>query len=101
MTTIALVAGFLPLALSSGPGSGADRSIGVVVVGGQSLCLLLTLLVCPVFYSLFEDLGESPAWRYAKVRLTRIKTGLRERLAQSTIINRFRSLRRRTRRISD
>ncbi len=58
MTTLALVAGMLPLALGTGPGAEERRAVAVVVIGGQLLSLLLTLLVTPVVDSLFEDLAR-------------------------------------------
>jgi HAE1 family hydrophobic/amphiphilic exporter-1 len=82
MTTIALVAGMAPLVIANGTGAATNRSIGVLVVGGQSLCLVLTLLVVPVFYSLFEDLGES----FASGRMARILRALRLRGKKAAVV---------------
>lgn len=60
MTTLTLVAGMLPLALGNGPGAEERRSIAVLVIGGQSLALFLTLIVTPVAYSIFESVRD---WR--------------------------------------
>jgi HAE1 family hydrophobic/amphiphilic exporter-1 len=57
MTTLTLVAGMLPLWVGTGPGAEERRAVAVVVIGGQSLALLLTLLVTPVAYTLLDDLG--------------------------------------------
>lgn len=58
MTTMSLVAGMLPLALGTGPGAQERKAVALVVIGGQTLCLLVTLLVTPVAYSLMDDLGN-------------------------------------------
>ncbi len=92
MTTLAFVAGMIPLVLSSGPGSGTNRSIGVLAVGGQSLCLLLTLLAVPVFYALFDDAKDHPVWQRVAARYEGTKrwAGRRFQTAIEPIASRWR-----------
>jgi HAE1 family hydrophobic/amphiphilic exporter-1 len=55
MTTFSIVAGLIPTAVAIGTGAATRSAIAVTIIGGQMLCLVLTLLVVPVSYSLIED----------------------------------------------
>ncbi len=69
MTTLSIIAGMIPTALGSGPGSATRSAIAVVIIGGQSLCFLLTLLAIPVLYTILDDivtvrwLERARSWR--------------------------------------
>src|SRR6202167_2568899 len=62
MTTLSIIAGLIPVAIGIGAGSEQRASIAVTIIGGQTLCLLLTLLVVPVGYSYLAELQAAP-WR--------------------------------------
>src|SRR5207248_10510721 len=66
MTTLMLIAGMVPIALGQGPGAASRASMAKVIVGGQALSLLLSLLVTPVGYSLFDDITMWRRRRAAK-----------------------------------
>ena len=80
MTTLALVAGMLPLALGTGPGAEERRSIAIVVIGGQTLSLLLTLIATPVVYSLLDDLRATSRWHRLAATTATVTHGIVERL---------------------
>lgn len=66
MTTLMLIAAMIPIAMGQGPGAGARASMAKVIIGGQGLSLLLTLLITPVAYSLWDDFSRisGKVWRW-------------------------------------
>ena len=66
MTTLMLVFGMLPIALGQGPGAASRASMAKVIIGGQALSLLITLLITPVSYSLFDDLGRAQPFAWVR-----------------------------------
>ena len=84
MTTVMLIAGMIPIALGRGPGAASRASMAKVIIGGQALCLLLSLLLTPVAYSLFDDLGRTRVF-------ARVAEGVRAVLARLPALTNGRS----------
>ncbi|MCX6551830.1 MAG: efflux RND transporter permease subunit, partial [Acidobacteria bacterium] len=77
MTTMSIMAGMMPIAFGRGAGAGSRASMAVTIIGGQILCLLLTLLITPIVYSYFDDLREVKITDLVSVLINRIR-GRRE-----------------------
>jgi HAE1 family hydrophobic/amphiphilic exporter-1 len=73
MTTFSIVAGLIPTAVGIGAGSAQRSAIAVTIIGGQSLCLILTLLVTPVAYSIFAEMEQRKVLIALRSRLARLK----------------------------
>jgi hydrophobic/amphiphilic exporter-1 (mainly G- bacteria), HAE1 family len=58
MTTLSIIAGLIPTAFGTGAGASQRSAIAITIIGGQTLCLLLTLLVVPVLYAWVEEARE-------------------------------------------
>jgi HAE1 family hydrophobic/amphiphilic exporter-1 len=82
MTTLSIVAGLIPTATGIGPGGSQRAAIAVVIIGGQSLCLLLTLLITPVAYSLFAGSQEKRASASKPLRWERLRLGMARALTR-------------------
>src|SRR5204863_4900850 len=76
MTTLSIVAGLIPTALGIGAGASQRSAIAVTIIGGQMLCLLLTLVVTPVAYSLFAELGENRVFGRVQAGFDRLRFSL-------------------------
>jgi len=70
MTTVMLVVAMIPMAIGEGPGAGTRASLAKVILGGQALSLLLTLLITPVAYSIFDDVGQLWSWLLRRLSST-------------------------------
>ncbi|PYQ15896.1 MAG: hypothetical protein DMF79_19265, partial [Acidobacteria bacterium] len=83
MTTLSIVAGLLPTAIGLGAGSAQRSAVAVTIIGGQTLCLLPTLLVTPVAYSLFAE-AEARGFRaHLAPLLARVRSSLPTALRRS------------------
>ncbi len=58
MTALTTILGLVPMSLGMGEGAELTQSMGVVVIGGLSLSTVLTLIIVPVMYTIFDDISE-------------------------------------------
>jgi HAE1 family hydrophobic/amphiphilic exporter-1 len=83
MTTTAIIAGLVPTSLGIGIGGTGRSAIAVTIIGGQALCLFLTLLLVPVAYVKFEAIEQAIVSQSARAWLSRVSTAIAGRFRPS------------------
>src|SRR4051794_25886980 len=73
MTTSAIIAGLVPTALGLGIGGAQRSAIAVTIIGGQSLCLFLTLMLVPAAYVKLDAFEHSLANEQLKAWMAKLK----------------------------
>ena len=74
MTTFAMIFGMLPIALASGDGAEMKNGMGWVIIGGLASSMLLTLVVVPVVYYIFDRFAVKKSARRRKKLVEKVKT---------------------------
>jgi HAE1 family hydrophobic/amphiphilic exporter-1 len=84
MTTSAIIAGLIPTSLGLGIGGTGRAAIAITVIGGQGLCLLLTLLLVPVAYVKFDALEQAVLNQRWKAMMSHLRESTLGRLRPGT-----------------
>jgi len=73
MTTLTLVVSMIPMLISNGEGADVRRGLAIVIVGGQLLSLLVTLLMTPVTYIIVDSIGDWVKYKIYKIPMPKDK----------------------------
>lgn len=73
MTTLTLVVSMIPMLISNGEGADVRRGLAIVIVGGQLLSLLVTLLMTPVTYIIVDSIGDWIKYKIYKIPMPKDK----------------------------
>lgn len=74
MTALVTVLALLPMAFGSGEGAEAQAPMAIVIAFGLTFSTLITLVLVPVVYTIFDDLGKKLSVKFGKIKLHRFRT---------------------------
>ena len=70
MTALTTILGLVPMSFGIGEGAELTQSMGVVVIGGLTLSTVLTLVIVPVMYTIFDDIADFFKRKFTKNKVT-------------------------------